>query len=155
MESAEARRAQPRCSSWTPGTGCWTPAPTPVSPAGIRPGSGADTELPAAETVDAGDAGRPFADRELTRGAAHHPTSATPTSAAGLYAGEVSRPPCYGLADAHDARITADELALTMRGLLGEHPDEVTGVAALSTVPAGAARAAGECSVATTTPHQG
>jgi type III pantothenate kinase len=35
-----------------------------------------------------------------------------------------------------DARITADELALTMRGLLGEHADDVTGVAALSTVPA-------------------
>ncbi|HWE90747.1 MAG TPA: type III pantothenate kinase [Pseudonocardiaceae bacterium] len=35
-----------------------------------------------------------------------------------------------------DARITADELALTMRGLLGPHADQVTGVAALSTVPA-------------------
>ncbi|EWC62130.1 Pantothenate kinase type III, CoaX-like protein [Actinokineospora spheciospongiae] len=35
-----------------------------------------------------------------------------------------------------DARITADELALTMRGLLGEHAERVTGVAALSTVPA-------------------
>lgn len=35
-----------------------------------------------------------------------------------------------------DARMTADELALTMRGLLGEHAEEVTGVAALSTVPA-------------------
>ena len=35
-----------------------------------------------------------------------------------------------------DARITADELALTVRGLLGEHADRVTGVAALSTVPA-------------------
>jgi type III pantothenate kinase len=35
-----------------------------------------------------------------------------------------------------DARITADELALTMRGLLGRHAGEVTGVSALSTVPA-------------------
>ncbi|HEX3787643.1 MAG TPA: type III pantothenate kinase [Pseudonocardiaceae bacterium] len=35
-----------------------------------------------------------------------------------------------------DARITADELALTMRGLLGEYADRVTGVSALSTVPA-------------------
>jgi type III pantothenate kinase len=35
-----------------------------------------------------------------------------------------------------DARMTADELALTMRGLLGEHAGEVTGVSALSTVPA-------------------
>jgi type III pantothenate kinase len=35
-----------------------------------------------------------------------------------------------------DARMTADELALTMRGLLGEHADEVTAVSALSTVPA-------------------
>lgn len=35
-----------------------------------------------------------------------------------------------------DARITADELALTMRGLLGGYADEVTGVSALSTVPA-------------------
>lgn len=35
-----------------------------------------------------------------------------------------------------DARITADELALTMRGLLGEHADAVTGISALSTVPA-------------------
>jgi type III pantothenate kinase len=35
-----------------------------------------------------------------------------------------------------DARMTADELALTMRGLLGEHADAVTGVSALSTVPA-------------------
>lgn len=35
-----------------------------------------------------------------------------------------------------DARMTADELALTMRGLLGDHADEVTGVSALSTVPA-------------------
>jgi type III pantothenate kinase len=34
-----------------------------------------------------------------------------------------------------DARMTADELALTMRGLLGSHADEVTGVSALSTVP--------------------
>ncbi|WP_116044285.1 type III pantothenate kinase [Amycolatopsis palatopharyngis] len=35
-----------------------------------------------------------------------------------------------------DARITADELALTMRGLLGPHADLVTGISALSTVPA-------------------
>lgn len=35
-----------------------------------------------------------------------------------------------------DARMTADELALSMRGLLGEHADQVTGVSALSTVPA-------------------
>lgn len=35
-----------------------------------------------------------------------------------------------------DARMTADELALTMRGLLGDHADDVTGVSALSTVPA-------------------
>jgi type III pantothenate kinase len=35
-----------------------------------------------------------------------------------------------------DARITADELALTMRGLLGVYADKVTGIAALSTVPA-------------------
>ena len=34
-----------------------------------------------------------------------------------------------------DARITADELALTMRGLLGEWADEITGISALSTVP--------------------
>jgi type III pantothenate kinase len=35
-----------------------------------------------------------------------------------------------------DARMTADEMALIMRGLLGHHVDDVTGVAALSTVPA-------------------
>lgn len=35
-----------------------------------------------------------------------------------------------------DTRMTADELALTVRGLLGEHRDEITGVCALSTVPA-------------------
>ncbi|WP_026360668.1 type III pantothenate kinase [Amycolatopsis nigrescens] len=35
-----------------------------------------------------------------------------------------------------DAQMTADELALTMRGLLGEHADAVTGISALSTVPA-------------------
>ncbi|WP_263250561.1 type III pantothenate kinase [Saccharopolyspora rosea] len=35
-----------------------------------------------------------------------------------------------------EPRMTADELALTMRGLLGEHADRVTGIAALSTVPA-------------------
>ena len=34
-----------------------------------------------------------------------------------------------------DPRMTADELALTFRGLLGTHVDEITGVAALSTVP--------------------
>ncbi|PPK63547.1 type III pantothenate kinase [Actinokineospora auranticolor] len=35
-----------------------------------------------------------------------------------------------------DARVTADELALTTRGLLGAHADAIDGVAALSTVPA-------------------
>ncbi|GAA0605908.1 type III pantothenate kinase [Kutzneria viridogrisea] len=35
-----------------------------------------------------------------------------------------------------DARMTADELSLSVRGLLGEHADRVTGVSALSTVPA-------------------
>ena len=35
-----------------------------------------------------------------------------------------------------DARMTADELALTVRGLLGPHADEVSGISALSTVPA-------------------
>lgn len=35
-----------------------------------------------------------------------------------------------------DARCTADELALTVRGLLGSHADTVTGISALSTVPA-------------------
>lgn len=35
-----------------------------------------------------------------------------------------------------DARITPDELALTVRGMLGPLADGVTGVAALSTVPA-------------------
>lgn len=35
-----------------------------------------------------------------------------------------------------DARMTADELALGMRGMLGPLADQVTGVAALSTVPA-------------------
>lgn len=35
-----------------------------------------------------------------------------------------------------DAQITADELALTMRGLLGEYAEKVTGISALSTVPA-------------------
>ncbi|WP_424183981.1 type III pantothenate kinase [Actinokineospora sp. G85] len=34
-----------------------------------------------------------------------------------------------------DPRTTADELAMTLRGLLGEHADRVSGVAALSTVP--------------------
>lgn len=35
-----------------------------------------------------------------------------------------------------DARMTADEVALTVRGLLGDHSGMVTGIAALSTVPA-------------------
>ncbi|MGC0362114.1 type III pantothenate kinase [Rhodococcus sp. 27YEA15] len=35
-----------------------------------------------------------------------------------------------------DSRVTADELALTFRGLIGEKVEQVTGVAALSTVPA-------------------
>ncbi|HJQ45340.1 MAG TPA: type III pantothenate kinase [Amycolatopsis sp.] len=35
-----------------------------------------------------------------------------------------------------DAQMTADELSLTMRGLLGKHADVVTGISALSTVPA-------------------
>ena len=35
-----------------------------------------------------------------------------------------------------DARMTADELALGMRGMLGALADQVTGVSALSTVPA-------------------
>lgn len=35
-----------------------------------------------------------------------------------------------------DARVPADELALTVRGLLGEHAGAVSGVCALSTVPA-------------------
>lgn len=35
-----------------------------------------------------------------------------------------------------DARMTADELALVIRGLLGRYSGEVTGVSALSTVPA-------------------
>ncbi|MGH3469217.1 MAG: type III pantothenate kinase [Thermocrispum sp.] len=34
-----------------------------------------------------------------------------------------------------DSRLTADELALTMRGMLGEHADDVSGVSVLSTVP--------------------
>jgi type III pantothenate kinase len=34
-----------------------------------------------------------------------------------------------------DARMTADEMALVIRGLLGRHAGEVTGVSALSTVP--------------------
>lgn len=34
-----------------------------------------------------------------------------------------------------DGRITADELALTMRGLLGEYADKLTGISALGTVP--------------------
>ncbi|WP_018683828.1 type III pantothenate kinase [Actinokineospora enzanensis] len=35
-----------------------------------------------------------------------------------------------------DARMTADELALTMRGLIGADADRIDGIAALSTVPA-------------------
>lgn len=35
-----------------------------------------------------------------------------------------------------EPRMTADELALTMRGLLGEYADRITGISALSTVPA-------------------
>ncbi len=35
-----------------------------------------------------------------------------------------------------DARMTADEMALIVRGLLGSHLHEITGVSALSTVPA-------------------
>lgn len=35
-----------------------------------------------------------------------------------------------------DSQITADELALTMRGLLGEYADRITAISALSTVPA-------------------
>lgn len=35
-----------------------------------------------------------------------------------------------------DARITADELALALRGLLGPHAEKITGVCVLSTVPA-------------------
>jgi len=35
-----------------------------------------------------------------------------------------------------DARMTADEMALIMRGLIGRYIPEITGVAALSTVPA-------------------
>lgn len=35
-----------------------------------------------------------------------------------------------------EPRMTADELSLLMRGLLGEYQDSITGIAALSTVPA-------------------
>jgi type III pantothenate kinase len=35
-----------------------------------------------------------------------------------------------------DARMTADEMALTVRGLLGDYAGKITGIAALSTVPA-------------------
>lgn len=35
-----------------------------------------------------------------------------------------------------DARMTADELSLTMRGLLGSYADAISGISALSTVPA-------------------
>ncbi len=54
--------------------------------------------------------------------------------ALGLYTGDGSLRHDWRMRT--DARMTADELALTMRGLLGEHADDVTGVAALSTVPA-------------------
>lgn len=35
-----------------------------------------------------------------------------------------------------EPRMTADEMSLTMRGLLGDYVDRITGIAALSTVPA-------------------
>lgn len=35
-----------------------------------------------------------------------------------------------------DPRMTADELALTVRGLLGDYAERITGISALSTVPA-------------------
>ena len=35
-----------------------------------------------------------------------------------------------------EPRMTADELALTVRGLLGDYADKITGISALSTVPA-------------------
>ena len=46
-----------------------------------------------------------------------------------------------------DSRSTADELALTFRGLLADHP--VDGIAACSTVPA-ACTSCGRCSPTTT-----
>jgi type III pantothenate kinase len=55
----------------------------------------------------------------------------------GLYAGQGDNAKLVGdWRMRTDARMTADELALTMRGLLGAHADEVTGISALSTVPA-------------------
>ncbi len=53
--------------------------------------------------------------------------------ALGLYAGSDL---VHDLRMRTDPQMTADELALTMRGLLGDHADSVTGVSALSTVPA-------------------
>lgn len=62
------------------------------------------------------------------------------TIAFGLYADAAAR----DAADARplrvwgmrtDPRMTADELALTMRGMLAGHADDVTGVSVLSTVP--------------------
>jgi type III pantothenate kinase len=55
----------------------------------------------------------------------------------GLYAGQGDNAKLVGdWRMRTDARMTADELALTMRGLLGAHADDVTGISALSTVPA-------------------
>jgi type III pantothenate kinase len=55
----------------------------------------------------------------------------------GLYAGHDDRAKLVGdWRMRTDARVTADELSLTIRGLLGEHADAVAGISALSTVPA-------------------
>jgi len=55
----------------------------------------------------------------------------------GLYAGQGDNAKLVGdWRMRTDARMTADELALIMRGFLGAHADEVTGISALSTVPA-------------------
>jgi type III pantothenate kinase len=55
----------------------------------------------------------------------------------GLYAGQGDTAKLVGdWRMRTDARITADELALIVRGLLGAHADAVTGIGALSTVPA-------------------
>jgi type III pantothenate kinase len=55
----------------------------------------------------------------------------------GLYAGQGDTAKLIGdWRMRTDARITADELALTVRGLLGSDADAVTGISALSTVPA-------------------
>ena len=55
----------------------------------------------------------------------------------GLYAGQGDTAKLVGdWRMRTDARITADELALIVRGLLGAHADAVTGISALSTVPA-------------------